>query len=349
MIKVNTKYNKTNEFIKYKFFEELEHSIDGKDPKTVDQYVNAIHEFEVANNFKDFKNYNKDWAIAFKDYLNDKKNKYAQNISKSYYFHYLLHVRTFFEWLLKNEKEYSKLKQREINFLGTRRGEKNQAKATDTPESHEIKDIILTIRNMPIKTKEQRRNKAMVSLYFLTSPRTSSLQQARIKSIRFFKEYDNTWAFIQDPRLQNTKFSKKITSFFIGDLEDVRQNILSWQEELIAEGWSDKDYLFPKITPSFTKDGKSIMVLQKDYIRSDSQIRDIVKKAFVDNGIKYLKPHTFRHSIAREVKKKPNATELSMALAENYGHKTGLAVLFTSYAGDYLIEQAKLVKGIELE
>lgn len=345
----DTRYNQNNEIVKYKFFEELENSVDGKDPKTVDQYIKAIHEFEIANNFKDFRHYNKDWAIVFKDHLNDKRNKQTkQHISKSYYFHYLSHVRTFFEWLLKNEKEYSKLKEREINFLGTTGKEKNQARVTGIPESHEIKDILSTIRNIPNETKEQRRNKAMLSLFLLTSPRISSLQEARIKSIRYFKEYDS-WAFLQDPRLQNTKYSKKIIAFFVGNVEDIKQNVLNWRNELIEEGWNDKDYLFPKITPSFTKDSKSIMVLQKDYIRSDGQIRDIVKKAFVDNGIKYLKPHTFRHSIAREVKKKPNATELGIALAENYGQKTGMAVLFSSYAGDYLQKQAELVKGIELE
>lgn len=88
MSKICTKHNKANEIVKRKFFEELEHCRNGKDPKTVNQYINAIHEFEIATDFKDFKMFNSDLAIEFKDYLFDKLNKRTNEpISKSFYFH----------------------------------------------------------------------------------------------------------------------------------------------------------------------------------------------------------------------------------------------------------------------
>ena len=107
MKNIDTQYNPDNEIVKYKFFEELEHC-DGKDPKTVDQFVNAIHEFEIANSFRDFKKYQKDWAITFKNHLNDKiSSQIGQIIAKSMFLHYISYVRQFFEWLVENEKEYS--------------------------------------------------------------------------------------------------------------------------------------------------------------------------------------------------------------------------------------------------
>jgi hypothetical protein len=38
-----------------------------------------------------------------------------------------------------------------------------------------------------------------------------------------------------------------------------------------------------------------------------------------------------------------------MALAENDGHKGGLATLVASYGGNYLAKQARLLKEFELE
>jgi hypothetical protein len=150
----NTKYNEANEIAKYQFLKELEHSgIKGNDPKsekTVLQYMNAIHEFEIATNFKDFKKYDSEFALEFKSYLEDKKNQRTdKNISKSLYVHYLKFVKEFIEWLKAENQEYSKITQKDINFLKTNKNDKNTALATGHQESNLVKDILLVIRNMP--------------------------------------------------------------------------------------------------------------------------------------------------------------------------------------------------------
>jgi integrase len=331
-------------------FEELENDANGKDPKTVSMYVNAIHEFEVANNFKDFRKYNSDWAIIFKDYMNDKRNKNTgQNISKSYYYHYMGFVRQFLEWLRENEKDYAKINKRDIRYLNTTKNDKNQAKATNYPESHNIPDILATILKMPENTEIEKRNKAMLSLFVLTTPRISSMQEARVGKIRYFEDYD-IWAFMQDPRLQNTKTSQCITAFFIGQVEDLIANVINWKKHLESQGRKDKDYLFPKITPSFTKEGNTEMILTKEYIQSPTQIRQLVREAYENNGLKYIKPHNFRHSITRHVRKtSTNPVNTTIALAENYGQNNGFSVMVGRYGGDSLGERAAFMKAIVLE
>ncbi len=349
MINIDTRYNPANEISKYNFFEQLEHSEDGKDPKTIKQYVAAVHEFEVATGFKDFKKYTSDWAIDFKDYLNDKLNsRTGEHISKSLYFNYISFVRQLFEWLVKNQKDYAKIKDEHIKFLHVTRNDKNKAKATGYQESHEIHDILASIRNMPESNEIEMRNKALVSLCLLTTPRISSLQEGRIERIKYFKDLD-TWAFLQDPRLQNTKYSKFITSFFVGHVEDIIQNVLKWKNHLISKGHTDKGFLFPKIKSSFTRDGAPILELTKECIKSQTQIRIIIKDAFVSNNLSYLKQHSFRHSITRKMMKGEDAAERLMALAENEGHKGGMATLVASYGGNYLAKQARLLKEFELE
>lgn len=149
----DTRYNPANEIVKYKFFEQLEHTENGKDPKTITQYVAAIHEFEIATKYKDFKHFNSDWAIEFKNYLNDKINqRTGSNISKSLYFNYISFVRQFFEWLVQSEKDYTKIKKEHIKFLHVTRNDKNKAKATGYQESHEIHDIISFQKGITVKT-----------------------------------------------------------------------------------------------------------------------------------------------------------------------------------------------------
>lgn len=349
MGKIDTRHNPANEIVKRKFFEQLEHARNGKDPKTVDQYIKAIHEFEVATNFKDFKQYHSDWAIEFKHHLNDKTNKQTgASISKSYYFHYLTFVREFFEWLIANEKGYKKIKIRDVEYFYTTRNDKNKAKATGYQESHLITDILSTIRNMPSGCDLALRNRAMLSLCILTTPRISALQSARIQSIKYFKQYD-AWAFVQDPRIINTKFAKKITAFFIGDVQDIIANVLNWANYLKANGAPGKAFLFPRIENSFDSNNMSVLSLTQEPLKSQSTIRNIFKKAFIDNGLPYIRPHSFRHTITRAAKKLPNAVEFSMALAENVGHKGNLSTLHASYGGDYEQQQAALLKAFPLE
>ena len=149
--------------------------------------------------------------------------------------------------------------------------------------------------------------------------------------------------------MQNIKYSNSIISFFIGQSEDIIQNVLKWREHLIAQGFKDKDFLFPRINSSFTKDGNNIVVLSKEEIKSKTHTRNIIKTAFEANNLPYYKPHSFRHSLARKVRKEPNATDLLIALSENDGHKSGMATIISSYGGDYLSRQAKMMKSILLE
>jgi|DEB0MinimDraft_4_1074332.scaffolds.fasta_scaffold00979_6 integrase len=351
---IDTRYNEQNEAVKYQFFQELTecgiNDKDPRDPKTVLQYINAIHEFEIATNFKDFKNYDLNFALDFKDHLASKiSKKTGKNISKSLYVHYLKYNKEFFEWLKKENKKYSKIKSKDISYLKTNKNDKNTALATGHQESNLVKDILIVIRNMPDSTAIQMRNKAMISLCLITCPRIKALLTARICSIRYFEEYE-AWAFDQNPKLVDTKRRKHIVSFFVGQCQDIIDNVLNWLEYLQNNGFKDHDYLFPNIGSSFNSKGESICKLTKELVGSDSWARSgIFKPAFKAGNVKYYCPHSFRHSLARLARKQPDPTNLLIALGENDGHKNGMAVLISSYGGDYMSDRSKLMKGFRLE
>jgi site-specific recombinase XerD len=197
---IMARYNAHNELIKTKFFGMLENA-KGRDPKTIDSYVKSIHEFEFYSKFIDFKKFDIALAVGFKEYLSDKKNKRTrQNISKSYLQHCTSQVREFFEWLSRQKGYARHIQHDDAQYFTLTRNNRNRARATEYQESYTIDEIISTIRKMPSSTLIEMRNKAMISLTLLTTPRISALQTARMGSIKYYRDFD-AWAFVQNPNL----------------------------------------------------------------------------------------------------------------------------------------------------
>ena len=344
----NPQYNAKNEIIKTRFFTMLEHAR-SRDSKTVSSYAGAIHEFEVFTGFKDFKDFEASQAVGFKEYLSKKTNRLTgYPISKSYLRNYTTHVREFFKWL-ERQKGYSKyIHCDDVEHFNLTRNDRNRAYATNYQDSYDITEILATIRAMPEITELEVRNKAMLSLCVLTTPRISALQTARIASIKFCREFDS-WSFLQNPNLVNTKYAKQIMAFFIGESEDIRNNIIRWKEYLVAKGFTDRDPLFPKIVPSFDPEGMQILNIEKIFIQSQTTMRTIFEAAFKANGLPYFKPHSFRHSLVRAALRSNQSPLLISALSENMGHTMDVGTIIGSYGTSPAHERAKVLKDFKLE
>ena len=341
-------YNPKNELIKSRFFEMLENAKE-RDPKTVDSYVKAIHEFEVYSKFIDFKKFSFKLAKGFKEHLSNKRNKHTgEAISKSYLQHYTSQVREFFEWLSRQKGYEKHIKDDDVQYFNISRNNRNKARATNYQESHTIEEIIATIRHMPATYPIEMRNKAMISLALLTTPRISALQTARVGSIKYFRDFD-AWAFVQNPNWVNTKFSKHITAFFIGSVRDLYDNVLNFVEFLKQQGFTDKCPLFPKIIPSFDKEGLPCSILEKEFIQSQSTIRTVFKQAFNNNDLPYHKPHTFRHAMARKMMRSEGSLLLISSLTQNFGHENRHDVMISCYGTSPDHERSGILKAFELE
>ena len=73
------------------------------------------------------------------------------------------------------------------------------------------------------------------------------------------------------------------------------------------------------------------------------------EKAFTNNNLAPINPHSFRHTISKLMKKHTNAGNLTPAFHENYGHAKGMAEIISTYGRDYLYEQAELLANFPLE
>ncbi len=352
---IDVRYNKNNEIIKYQFFQKLAHKKEGKKkPKTFEtirSYANAIHEYEVSTKFKDFKKYTYNDAIQFKYYILDKKNKNTgETISESTFTHYLGFVYELFAHLIANDKNFKHITQNDIDYITPDQNTSNIATQRREPKSYLISEILSTIRSIKGNTPFELRDKAMISLVLLTGARIEAMMTARMDTIFYSSQY-KVWIFEQDPKKGvNTKNRKYIYSCFVGNTQDLINNIIIWQEYLINQGFDEKDPFFPQMNSTFTKEGLYATQLNKITIESDSWVRESVfKKSFIKNGLKYIKPHNFRHTLTRAVKKMPNGVEFAIALAQNFGQKNEMPVLYSSYGGDYIARQVELLSNFPLE
>jgi hypothetical protein len=247
-----------------------------------------------------------------------------------------------------NQKGYKSIKYVDVQYFNITRNDRNKASSTAYQDSYEVSEILSTIREMPSTNEIEMRNKAIISLHLLTTPRISALQSARIESVKHIKHL-KAWAFIQNPNWVNTKYAKTITSYFISDIEDIYEHVLSWQAYLLDKGFTNKDPLFPKIVPSFSQDGFQIFNLEKAFIKSQTSIRTIFSKAFKANGLPYYKLHAFRHALVRHALMTPYSGLIISALDQNMGRTMDVGVIISSYGTTPEHQRAKVLKEFKLE
>ncbi len=260
--------------------------------------------------------------------------------------HYTKSVRELFEWL-SHQKGYQRhINYNDVQYLNLTRNDRNKAMATNCQERNSIADILSTIRNISSSPIEMR-NKAMISLNLLTTPRISALQSARIGSIKYFKN-EKVWAFVQNPNTINTKFARNITAYFIGNLQDIYKNIFDWIDYLKTQGFKNKDYLFPRFESNFNQEGLSELILENQMIKSQTTIRGIFKRTFENQGLPYYKPHSFRHSIVEKANEFDNASMWISALNPNFGHTID-SVIISSYGTIAENKRGKILKEFPLE
>ncbi|MFT4967721.1 MAG: site-specific recombinase XerD [Candidatus Deianiraeaceae bacterium] len=345
MITINTpKAHIKNEKVKEEFYDFF-HNVKGRDLKTVQAYTNAICEFEKFTDFQDFKTFTRTEAIDFKEHLATHKNeRTGEAISKSY-LRYATHLKYFLEWLM-NQNGYKKhIKYNDVQYLNLTNNDRKRANSTGFQESYEVEELLSTSRKMKSNTVLEMRNKAMFALNILCTPRISALQTLRIGNLKYFKSQD-AWALFQDSKIVDTKLANTITSFFIGNEQDIYKFVFDWVEYLKGQGFEDKDPLFPKFIPSFNKNGEKIIILEKKFIKSQQTIRGIFAKAFQNNGLAYVNPHSFRHSITRKALTLSQAMYIPL-LSHNLGHKTG-ETIFDAYGTSPEHKRGVLLKGFPL-
>src|SRR3989344_8503611 len=194
-----------NEVIKRRFFGYVINSR-GFSPKTVECYEKAIWLWDDFSHKADYISFNKTAAEGFKNWLKAKKKANSQKeISVSYRYDMLRYLKVFFGWLSK-QKGYRKIDQTAVDYLNLSRAEAKiatQPREVKVPTLEELKAVIEGIQD---SSEIEKRDRALISLMFLTGARISAIRTLPMKS------FDKDKLTIdQNPAFGvKTKFSKRI-------------------------------------------------------------------------------------------------------------------------------------------
>lgn len=331
------RYNPKNVRVVYKYIQHLKHAL-GKDAKTTYQINKYIRHYDEFLNFEDFTLFNGQKAIRFKDFL------LSGRFSSSYVLNAVSALKDFFTWLERQKGYRSKIKFNDIAYLSLTKNQINKARATEYQHSYKPADILRAIRGMPEASIIDKRNKAMVSLQLACGLRPAELRTIKLKNLIYddMPEVEN-WFIDVNPKNIDVKFAKSRRAYFIGIPDDIKNNIFSWKSYLQQAGFASQDPLFPLIPNNFNQDNLLEISIKKEVIKSGSTIRSIFKKIFEGVGLPYYKPHSFRHTLAREAERK-NPQHLN-SIRQNHGHAS-INTTIQSYGNLSNSEQGRLVKEI---
>jgi integrase/recombinase XerD len=259
-------------------------------------------------------------------------------------------LKTFFEWLSK-QKGYKKIIVTDIEYLNLPRGEERiatQAKGKLSPSLEEVKKVIESIKGT---TEVEMRDRALLSLMFLTGARISAILSLPISS------FDREKLTIeQNPKNGvKTKFSKRFVSSLIPfSYKEPLGYFLDWIDYLQSKkGFGPKDPIFPATKTGMNEKNLgyfSTGEVGQVFWESNSSARKIFEKRFVQAGVPYYHPHTFRHLLVKEISKLPLTEEEKKAISQSLGHED-VGTTFGSYGYGQIEEdrQIEIIRKIDFE
>jgi integrase len=315
----------------------------GKSDATIDGFLKAIRRYEEYTRFKDFSTFNKDQAIAYKEYLKRQTNeRTGKLLTKATLLTELNNLRAFFEWLAVHPEYRRKLDVSAISYLNLSENDKRTAKASKAVKFPTLNQIRKVLESMPETNDIERRDRALVAFTILTGARVNSLITLQLKHIDIHNEHVQ-----QDPNEVHTKFGKLIDTFFFPVGEDIKQIVIDWIIFLQKEKLYGYDApLFPSTDVALdSNDGFTAIGLKPEHWKSTAPIRRIFEQAFAHADLPYYHPHTFRHTLGHLAYEFNLDGKQLKAWSQNLGHEN-INTTLGSYGTLSPYRQGQVIKKI---
>jgi len=336
------KHNPANERIKRKYFaffkEAKRHS-----ESTVDAAAKALNRFEVYTRYRDFKAFHFEQAIAFKRHLAEQKGQQSgKKLSKATLHATLTQLKRFFQWLAWQPGYKSRIQYSDTEYFNLSDKDTRIATAKRYQKAPTMEQIKHVIRSMPTDTEIERRNRALIAFTLLTGARDSAIASMKLKHVDLIAGCVN-----QDAREVKTKFSKTFITFFFPVGEEIREIVTEWMIYLRDKKlWGNDDPLFPstriELGPSRQFEAAG---LKQAHWSTATPIRKIFREAFVNAGLPYFNPHSFRNTLVQLGQEVCKTPEQFKAWSQNLGHEKVLTT-FLSYGEVACQRQGEIISDL---
>lgn len=228
------------------------------------------------------------------------------------------------------DTEYFNLSEKDSRIATARR-------IKPVPTIEQIKHVI---ENMPVTTDIDKRNQALIAFTLLTGIRDRAIASLKLKHIDLI-----AGSVFQDARDVKTKFSKTFTSYFFPVGNSFRKIVEDWVNHLKNDLlYGNDDPLFPKTNVIQGKNKTFVPSgFKKEHWATASPIRNIFREAFIQAGLLYFNPHSFRNTLVSFGEKQCKSPEDFKAWSQNLGHE-GVLTTFYSYGEVQPQRQAEIIQ-----
>ncbi len=331
-------FNPVNERIIKQYLEHIRNTT-GADAKTLNALHKSIRCFEVLTDFANLNLFKADMAKQFRDKVRQLE------LSASYLLRISRDVQNFIHWLA-HEPKGRKVKYNDADYLNLTRNETHRARASGYKPHHEYETLLKIARNMPSETILDQRNRALVALIILASPRISELTHLRIDSVKQDKASGAYFLDINPRYIKGVKFNKARQPTLL-NIPDLRNFILEWINYLKTnENFKPEAPLFPMIQSTFATNMQSCRTVQKKPISVNTTNR-IFKDACIAAGYESYGVHSVRRTRVRFMEQE-TADERMVATQQDLGHNS-LGTTRSNYGNLTPMQQHKVMHSINIE
>lgn len=339
------KHNSNNERIKRQYFTFLKEAKRYSEP-TVDAAAKALSRFETHTKYRDFKRFHFEQAVAFKRHLSQQNGKQSgKKLSKATLNTTLTQLKRFFQWLSMQPGYKTSVHYPDAEYFNLSEKDTRVATARRPQNVPTMEQIAHVISKMEQETEIEMRNRALIAFTLLTGARDSAIASMKIKHIDLV-----SGCVLQDAREVNTKFSKTFTTYFFPVSEEILKIVTKWLTFLRVEKlWGNDDPLFPKTHITVGSSRKfEAAGLERKHWSTTTPIRNIFRDAFINAGISYFHPHSFRHTLVQFGQKICQTPEDFKAWSQNLGHEKVLTT-FSSYGEVACQRQGEIMRNLAVE
>lgn len=321
--------NSKNEQIKRRYEAYLRHS-KGLAEASLKVARRALATYDRFSNHADYKQFNEQKAIAFKEYLEQQK------LAKTTHANCLKQMKQFFEWLSLQAGYKSRITRVAVDYLNLSRKEKQLLKTGGSVHMPSLADVKSLVESIPPNTEVNLRDRALISFLCLTGMRDSAVATLPLKSFD-----TNSLMVDQDPANGvKTKFTKHIWSKMFRFDNDLVQNVLSWVELLRRKGFTGGDPLFPR-SKVYKEAGnlsfQEAVEVEAEFWTDGTNVQRIIKKRSEEGNLEYFHPHTYRHLAIQLAFQKAKCGADIKAISQNFGHEEVATTL--SVYGNYQVSE----------
>lgn len=282
-------------------------------------------------------------AIAFKRRLAEQRSQQSgDKLSKATLNATLAHLKAFFHWLAGQPGFKSRLQYSDADYFNLSEKEVRVATAKREQTGPTVDQAKHAISMMPAGSAIERRNRALVAFTLLTGARDSAIASMKLKHVDLPGR-----RVVQDAREVRTKFSKTFTTYFFPVGGEIEQIVAEWvrflREDML---WGNDDPLFPAthvvlgVSHQFEAAG-----LERTHWGSAASIRGIFKDVFVNAGLTYFNPHSFRNTLVRLGQIMCQSPEDFKAWSQNLGHEK-VMMTFLSYGQVEGVRQGEIIHSL---